>query len=148
MRALLAELRPSTITDSNLGDMLHLLGVAHSGRTNIPVTFTGTFDFILPADVQLTFYRVCQEALFNIAKHSKARLVRINLVEHGSTIEMSIRDDGRGFDPQQSFSGHYGLRMMHERAEAVGALFAINSRPGHGTELTIRWTFPEAKERL
>ena len=63
MRALLAELRPSTITDSNLGDLLKLLGDALSSRTNIPVKVTGTGEFILPSDVQIAFYRVCQESL-------------------------------------------------------------------------------------
>ena len=46
----------------------------------------------------------------------------------------------RGFDPEQTTSGHYGLSMMRERAEAVGALLSITSQPGHGTELTFRWT--------
>jgi two-component system nitrate/nitrite sensor histidine kinase NarX len=148
MRALLAELRPSTITDSNLGDLLKLLGDALSSRTNIPVTVTGTGEFILPSDVQITFYRVCQETLFNIAKHSKASQVEINLKQEGPTIELSIRDDGQGFDTQQSFSGHYGLSMMRERAEAVGAMFSVDSQPGHGTELTIRWTPLSPKEVL
>jgi PAS domain S-box-containing protein len=148
MRALLAELRPSTITDSNLGDLLKLLGDALSSRTNIPVTVTGSGEFILPSEVQITFYRVCQETLFNIAKHSKASQVEINLKQEGSAIELTIRDDGLGFDPHQTFSGHYGLSMMSERAEAVGAMFSVNSRPGHGTELTLRWTPLPPKEVL
>jgi len=146
MRALLAELRPSTITDSNLGDLLRLLGDALSSRTNIPVKVTGTGEFILPSDVQIAFYRVCQETLFNIAKHSKASQVEINLNQEGPAIELSIRDDGQGFDTQQSFSGHYGLSMMRERAEAVGAMFSVKSQPSLGTELTIRWTPPSPKE--
>ena len=58
----------------------------------------------------------------------------------GPPSNCSIRDDGQGFDPEQTTSGHYGLSMMRERAEAVGALLSITSQPGHGTELTIRWT--------
>ena len=77
MRALLAELRPSTLTDSDLGDLLRLLGNAFSGRTNIPVTVTVSGEFILPAEAQVAFYRVCQEALNNIAKHAKASQVEI-----------------------------------------------------------------------
>ena len=140
MRALLAELRPSTLTDSDLGDLLRLLGNALSGRINIPVDVTVTQEFFLPAEVQIAFYRMCQEALFNIAKHAKASKVEINLKQEGAIIEMRIRDDGQGFDPSQTFSGHYGLSMMRERAEAVGALFSVTSQPGHGTELTIHWT--------
>ena len=83
MRALLAELRPSTLTDSDLGDLLRLLGNALEGRTNVPVAVTVSGEFILPAEVQVTFYRVCQEALNNIAKHAKASQVEINLKQEG-----------------------------------------------------------------
>ena len=140
MRALLAELRPSTITDSDLGDLLRLLGNALSGRTNLPVAVTVAGEFIFPAEVQIALYRICQEALNNIAKHAKASRVEINLKLDGDVIELFIRDNGRGFDPTQIFSGHYGLGMMHERAEAVGALLSVTSQPGQGTELMIRWT--------
>ncbi len=140
MRALLAELRPSTLTDSDLGDLLRLLGNALEGRTNLPVAVTVSGEFILPAEVQVTFYRVCQEALNNIAKHAKASKVEINLKQDGAVIELSIRDDGLGFDTKQTFSGHYGLGMMRERAEVAGALLTVMSHPGHGTEITIRWT--------
>jgi two-component system nitrate/nitrite sensor histidine kinase NarX len=146
MRTLLAELRPATLTDSNLDDLLLLLGNAFSGRTNIPVTIAAVEDLFLPAKVQLAFYRVCQEALLNIGKHAKASQVKINLHQEGSDIELSICDDGQGFDPKQSFSGHYGLAMMRERAEAEGALFSITSQPGHGAEIKIRWTTPPSEE--
>ena len=148
MRVLLAELRPSTLTDSDLGDLLHLLGNALSGRTNLPVAVTVTGEFILPAEVQVAFYRVCQEALYNVAKHAKASQVEINLKQEGAIIELRIRDDGQGFDPEQTFSGHYGLSMMREYAEAAGALLSVTSQPGHGTELTIRWTKTPPKESL
>jgi signal transduction histidine kinase len=148
MRALLAELRPSTLTDSDLGDLLRLLGNALSGRTNLPVAITVTGEFILPAEVQVTFYRVCQEALYNVAKHAKASQVEIDLKQEGAVIELRIRDDGQGFDPKQTFSGHYGLSMMRERAEAARALLSVTSQPGHGTELTISWTKTPPKESL
>ena len=140
MRALLAELRPSTLTDAELGDLLRLLGNAFTGRTNIPAKVTVAGQGDLPADVQVAIYRMCQEALNNVAKHAAASLVEINLRHEEAAIELSIRDDGRGFDLEQTASGHYGLSMMHERAAGVGARISIASQPGHGTELTIRWT--------
>ncbi len=140
MRTLLAELRPSTLTDSSLGDLLRLLGNALSGRINVPVTVTATGEFTLPAEVQIAFYRICQEALYNVAKHAKASQVEMTLRQTGDATELCIRDDGLGFDTQQIFSGHYGLGMMRERAEAAGVLLVISSQPGHGTELTIHWT--------
>ncbi len=139
MRALLAELRPSTLTDSNLGDLLHLLGAAHSGRTNVPVNVTVEDEFNLPSEVQVTFYRVCQEALYNSAKHAEASQVEIVLKKDEDVIELSIRDDGKGFDIGQDFSGHYGLSMMRERAEAVRAVLSIDSAEGSGTKLIMRW---------
>lgn len=146
MRALLAELRPSTLIDSDLGDLLHLLGNALSARVGFPVTVTVFGEFVLLPEVQIVFYRVCQEALNNIAKHAKASQVDIQLTQVKTVIELVIKDDGQGFDPEQSFSGHYGLSMMHERAESVGAVLSITSKPGHGTKLSIRWKPAPTKE--
>jgi len=148
MRALLAELRPSTLIDAELGDLLRLLGNAFTGRTNIPAKVTVLGQGVLPAEVQVAIYRVCQEALNNVAKHAGASRLEINLKHEDTAIELSLRDDGQGFDPGQTISGHYGLSMMRERAEAVGALLSITSRPGHGTELTIRWTKTPPREAL
>jgi two-component system nitrate/nitrite sensor histidine kinase NarX len=148
MRALLAELRPSTLTDAELGDLLRLLGNAFTGRTNIPAKVTVMGQGVLPAEVQVAIYRVCQEALNNVAKHAGASLVEIDLKHEENAIELSIRDDGQGFDPERTASGHYGLSMMRERAEGVGAQISIRSQPGHGTELTIHWTQTPPNEAL
>jgi len=59
---------------------------------------------VLPAEVQVAIYRLCQEALSNVAKHAKASKVEINLKHEDSAIELSIRDDGRGFNPEQTAS--------------------------------------------
>lgn len=146
MRALLAELRPSTLTDAELGDLLRLLGNAFTGRTNIPSTVTVKGEGVLPADVQVAIYRVSQEALNNVAKHAAAKSVEIILQHEESGIELTIRDDGKGFDPDQIESGHYGLSMMRERAEAVDAQLSIASQPGKGAELIIHWSDVEKKE--
>jgi PAS domain S-box-containing protein len=146
MRALLAELRPSALTDTDLGELFHLLGNALSGRINIPVTVTVPHDVILPAEVQVAFYRVCQEALNNIARHANASQVDIDLKDEGTAIELRVHDNGKGFDPEQIVSGHYGLSMMHERAEAAGALLTVTSSPGEGTQLIMRWTKDPKKD--
>ena len=141
MRALLAELRPSAITDTDLGDLLHLLGNALTGRINIPVSVTVARKVILPPETQVAFYRICQEALNNIAKHAKAGRVDIDLKHDGIAVELHILDDGRGFDSEQNNSdqGHFGLSMMRERAEAAGAQLIVTSQIGHGTELILQW---------
>jgi signal transduction histidine kinase len=148
MRALLAELRPSTLTDSDLGDLLHLLGNSLSGRINIPVAVTVSGEFVLPDNVQVAFYRVCQEALYNVAKHAKASHAEIDLKQDEAMIEMRVHDNGQGFDPGQTFTGHYGLGMMRERAEAAGALLTLTSHPGNGTELIVRWNQILLKESI
>ena len=140
MRALLAELRPSTLTDAELGDLLRLLGNSFTGRTNVPARVTVVGQGVLPADVQVAIYRICQEALNNILKHAGAGKVEVFLKHEENAIELSIRDNGKGFDPEQTPSGHYGLSMMRERAEGVGAQLSIVSQPGRGTELVIHWT--------
>jgi two-component system nitrate/nitrite sensor histidine kinase NarX len=146
MRALLAELRPSTLTDSDLSDLLRLLVNSFTGRTNVPAVLNVVGDGALPADVQVAFYRICQEALNNIAKHAKANKVEIDLKHEGKAVDLSIHDNGQGFTTGQTASGHYGLTMMHERAEAAGALLSILSQPGLGTTLTLRWKDTGKKE--
>ena len=144
MRSLLAELRPSTLTDSNLGDLLELLGNAHFGRTNVPVNVTVDGEINLPSEVQIAFYRVCQEALYNVAKHANASEVEIELKDEQGVIELRIHDDGKGFDPGHLLSGHYGLSIMRERAESVHAVLTIVSAEGSGTELVMRWNNKES----
>jgi PAS domain S-box-containing protein len=160
MRELLAELRPSVLTDSSLGDLLRQLANAFTGRTNVPASVTITGEHVLSAEIQVAFYRICQEALNNIAKHAEASRVEIDLqYDTGtaqassslaragapqeivvSSVEMRIRDDGQGFNTDKHTSpGHYGLGMMRERAEAAGAQLTVASRPGHGTEVTLGW---------
>jgi PAS domain S-box-containing protein len=146
MRALLAELKPSALTDTDLGELFYLLGNAVSGRINIPVKVTAAQDVILPAEVQVVFYRVCQEALNNVARHANASQVDIDLKDEGTVIELRVHDNGKGFDPEQISSGHYGLSMMRERAESAGALLTVTSRPGQGTELILRWAKDLQKE--
>lgn len=140
LRGLLVELRPSVLTDADLGDLLRQLGNALTGRTNLPVTVTVAGYGALPANVQVAFYHVCQEGLNNIAKHAGASQVAIHLQYEAGAVELNIRDDGRGFDPERIPSCRCGLSMMRERAEAVGAVLFIVSQPSHGAEITIRWT--------
>jgi len=133
----------------DLGDLLHLLGNAFTGRTNIPAKVTILGQGVLPAEVQVAIYRVCQEALNNVARHAKASQVEIDVQHEPSGLELHIRDDGRGFDTaEQRPPGHYGLSMMRERAETVGALLTVTSQPGHGTELVIRWREASKQETV
>lgn len=139
MRMLVSELRPLALIDNNLSDLLHQLADAFTGRTNIHVTIMITGEDILSSNVQVAVYRICQEGLNNIAKHAAASRVKIKLQYSAGRVDLHIQDNGHGFDQGLSVPGHYGLSMMNERAEAVGAKLEIMSRPGKGTAIIFRW---------
>jgi signal transduction histidine kinase len=128
--------------------LLLLLGNAFTGRSNIPVALKAQGQGLLPAEVQVAIYRLCQEALMNISKHAKAKQVEIILNYTPTELELKIKDDGIGFDTAQILSGHYGLSMMRERAEAVNAQLSIISQMGQGTELSLHWKKVEVKEAV
>jgi two-component system, NarL family, sensor kinase len=88
----------------------------------------------------VVLYRVLEEAIANVRRHASARRVEIDLVGGNGTLELRVRDDGRGFDPDALPRGHFGLLYMRERVEGCGGSLRIGSRPGSGTE--VRATVP------
>ena len=93
----------------------------------------------LPPDIQIGFYRLAQESLNNIAKHSRATQANIHLQCEPAQVKLTIQDNGRGFDPNQISPEHLGLGIMRERAESIGAHLKISSEPGQGVCVTIIW---------
>ena len=142
MRTLLLELRPTALAEVGLAVLLHQLTEAFSGRTRIPVTVTMKGrQQDLPPDVQVALYRIAQEALNNVVKHAKSRHVAVTLDYQTECAELSIYDDGLGFEPSRIASGHMGLRIMRERADDVGADLTIESVPNHHTIVKVRWDY-------
>lgn len=142
MRTLLLELRPAAIVKADLGDLLRQLAEILTGRSRLPVDVTTKGEGELPPDVQLALYRVAQEALHNIEKHAKASSVEVSLVRSAEAAELRVTDDGCGFDPASvgdAHLAHFGMGIMRDRAEAVGATFAVRGTPGSGTEVLMRW---------
>jgi signal transduction histidine kinase len=86
------------------------------------------------SELESTVYRVVQEALTNVAKHSRAEHVRLRVVEKGGTIEVSVSDDGVGFDPGAGHRG-FGLVGMRERVTMVGGSLELTSAPGGGATM-------------
>jgi two-component system nitrate/nitrite sensor histidine kinase NarX len=142
MRSLLLELRPAALAEARMEELLHQLAEAMTARTRIPITVTVEDAHPLPAEVQVALYRVAQEALSNAAHHAQARHITVTLRTTPEDRELRIRDDGRGFDPAALRPGHFGLDMMRERADEVGATLGISSVPGTGTEVVVRWPDP------
>ena len=140
MRTLLMELRPDALADTELTELLKHLSNAFIARARIPVQLHMSGQCELPLDAKVAFYRVAQEGLNNIAKHSEASNVNITLTCQPEETILAIVDDGQGFDTEHHLkAGHYGLSIMHERADQVGAVIQIISQPGHGTAIEMRW---------
>ena len=98
----------------------------------------------IPEPLKMAIYRIIQEGLTNITKHSGASLVHLSFRKTGGRIELSIQDNGQGFDLQEAFSvesarGGMGLVSMRERAEHSGGSFFIESGKGRGTVLRATW---------
>ncbi len=143
MRTLLLELRPSTLTEADLDELLRHLTDALQGHSNVEVTLTVQGYRRLPADVQTVFYYVAQEALNNIVKHAHAAHVDIRLESRPDRVGLMISDNGQGFDAHTVSTTSMGLGIMHERAETIGATLNVSSQPGQGTQLTLVWTDTE-----
>jgi signal transduction histidine kinase len=90
----------------------------------------------LSLEIEQTLYRIAQEALANVARHSAANHVDLRLGDEGSAVTMSIADDGCGFDPRGEHAG-MGLASMRERAEALNGELVIESEPGRGTHISV-----------
>jgi signal transduction histidine kinase/GAF domain-containing protein len=139
MRTLLFQLRPSGMENAKLSDLLILLVAAFRGRSTIDIALNMDSQVDqenLPLEVRHNFYRIAQEGLNNIVKHSGANRVEINFEDTSRATTIRIHDDGNGFDPLAPAVG-MGLKSMHERAESVGASFTITSEPGQGTEILL-----------
>jgi signal transduction histidine kinase len=146
MRTLLAELRPSVLVEAALPELLRQLGEAFTGRARVPVNLEVDGEGSLPSEVQIALYRVAQESLNNIAKHAAASRVEICLSYHAAGVALSVRDDGRGFDPTAVTGEHLGVAIMRERAESVGGALEVASQPGGGTRVGVVWPALEEEE--
>jgi nitrate/nitrite-specific signal transduction histidine kinase len=140
MRALLVELRPAALEEAELSDLLRQLADSITGRARVPVTLHLERTCPLPYHVKVALYRISQEALNNVAKHSGASQATISFRCEPDMAELSVRDDGRGFDPRSVPPEHLGLGIMRERAEAIGATLEIESQIGQGTQVRVLWT--------
>ncbi|HZN33844.1 MAG TPA: sensor histidine kinase [Pirellulaceae bacterium] len=99
----------------------------------------------LPDSAQHLLLRIAQEALFNSWKHAKATRVEVGLKQVGEQLELSICDDGAGFDPKKIPAGHHGVRGMQSRASVLDADLQIQSAAGQGTRVIVRLKAPSRR---
>ncbi|NCC31669.1 MAG: GAF domain-containing protein, partial [Chloroflexia bacterium] len=139
MRTLLLELRPATLTESNLDELLHQLAAAFVGRSRLQITVEveGEAERRLPPEIQVALYRIAQEALNNVVKHANASHVVLTLTFTPGHVVLVVQDDGRGFDATTVRSHSLGLGIMRERAAKIGARLEMTSRIGGGTRIAV-----------
>jgi signal transduction histidine kinase len=145
MRALLMELRPSTLADFSLGDLLRQLAEAEIGRSRLDVDLAIENEQPLPPEIKIAFYRIAQEALHNVGKHAGAKSVDMLLQFEPAFVQLVIEDDGRGFDVKNIPPNSLGVGIMRERAAKIKANFSVASQIGEGTTITVRKPIGENK---
>jgi len=144
-RRMLLGLRPKPLEGAHLVQALRQLAERFSPDCGISCSFrTDGRAREIPVKVQDELYRIAQEALCNVRKHSRATSASLSLRYGSSLVVLKIKDNGQGFaTATDRASGHgYGLSTMRERAQRLGGKIEIETAPGGGTELKITVTSP------
>jgi len=144
-RRMLLGLRPKPLEGANLSKALAQLAERFSRDCGIRCTFrvSGRAHY-LPEEIENELYRVAQEALCNVRKHSRAGSVAILLSYQAGGLTLAVKDNGHGFaiKPPQAGANGFGLTAMCDRATRLGGKMDINSRQGIGTELRMSLPVP------
>lgn len=152
IRGAISELRPAALHDYGLLAALRDLAEKSRRRYGFEVDVEGTpAPPRLPEAVEGSMFRIAQEAIANVAKHAGATRVFLSMRSRGGSTVLRVADNGRGFDPRALRApgklSRWGVLMMRERAESVGARLRIASRPGRGTALFVAWKERRADPR-
>jgi len=147
-RRISADLRPLVLDDLGLVAGADWLAQSFTNRTGVPCELViGQGDLELPDPHATTIFRVLQESLTNIAKHSNATQVEVVLERENGEVVLSVHDNGRGFAPDApTRAGAMGLLGLRERAALMSGQVAIDSTPGRGTRVELRLPAPPARE--
>ena len=144
LRRLTRALRPIYLEDLGLVTALEMLARETSQNNQLVVDFQKMGqERRLAREVELSLYRIAQEALNNVVKHSKATRADLTVTFEASEIQMEVNDNGNGFivpnsPAELAPNGHFGLLGVHERADLIGARLEIESALGKGTKLKVR----------
>jgi signal transduction histidine kinase len=143
LRAIVTDLRPAAIDELGPDGAIRALAEHFADRglqvdTTVELTKRDP-SRRAPPELEIAIYRIVQEALTNATTHGCAERAVVEIVEHNRTIHLTVRDDGRGFDPVAHTDG-FGLDGMRERAELLGGAVTVESAPGQGATVTA--TFP------
>lgn len=142
MKALAYNLRPPMLDILGLPAALREYFSQCTKSNSVKIEFSENLkDGKLNEEVEITLYRIVQEALYNITKHSMAGSVKVNLILAGKELHLRIEDDGKGFDVQEYYDKPHidkmGLRGIKERVDILKGNFAVESMAGKGTRLLV-----------
>jgi signal transduction histidine kinase len=145
-RRIIEDLRPSALSNLGLIPALEILTQEFAQRSGLQLSLELAETATADAD-RLALYRLVQEALTNVMRHAKAKHVRVSLGEADGWLQLSIRDDGQGFNPEAVGAGHHGLLGMRYRIESLGGTLQLLSAPGRGTLVLARLPRRPAAEK-
>ena len=137
LRALIADLRPPALAGKTLPEALEDFARSLTEVEGVPVEVQLDVKGHLSEAEEAELYRVAYEAITNAMRHAQPQHIRVALSLTPPSFRLCVEDDGKGFDPQMTKPGHWGLAGMQERAERLGATFHLHSRPGKGTRVEI-----------
>ena len=134
---LVQEIYPIALHEKGLATVIREHIFEWENRNDIMVQFQARYDRQLQPEVEQALYRVTQETLANIARHSHAHRVDMSLVHNDGAVQLSVSDDGCGFDINSKSHG-MGLRSIRERISSIHGTVQIQSAPGHGTRVLVQ----------
>ncbi len=137
MRLFLHQLRPPVLEQEGLVNALELRLAAVEGRSDVRASLLADESIHLPFEVENALYHIAQEALNNALKHASASTVTVRLVRTQEGVQLSINDNGCGFNPDRGVGGGMGLENMRARAAEINAVLEIHSKVGSGTNVNI-----------
>ena len=139
LRAISHSLRPPALDAIGLNSALERLCKSFTQRTKMPVSYVGMDTTEISSPIDICFYRILQEGLTNCAKHGQVSHVEVSLKRNGEVLQLSIQDNGQGFDLADTLSDQnetgIGLIDMQERLESLNGRMNVYSKPGAGARL-------------
>ena len=145
MRALIFELRAESLAEEGLVAALTKQAAATEARHDLKIRTKLSEEPPVSLASKEALYRIAQEALHNVVKHAQTRTAELTLELSETAVVLSVRDFGRGFETTGAFPGHFGLRSMQERAEAMGGTLSVESTPPLGTVVRVSLPFESAQ---
>lgn len=144
VREIIYDLRPYQLDKIGLANTIRFMieKVAASSGINFETTLTGEIDHVFPGESEITFYRIVQECVSNVVKHSRAKRARVAVERRENLLTLTVEDDGRGYTPEPAPVGGggrrgFGLTGLAERVRMLGGQHTITSGAGVGTKIEV-----------